>query len=104
MKKITDIDEGTIRRIDWQTLVPPTILFRAFSATFKPTFLFLGAILAAILATWVGFRPFEGAVELNGASLTADRSGGILTVSSFTSRCSRYRMQSMELSNCGKPR
>lgn len=81
MKKITDIDEGTIRRIDWQTLVPPTILFRAFSATFKPTFLFLGAILAAILATWVGFRPFEGAVELNGASLTADRSGGILTVS-----------------------
>lgn len=66
MKRITDIDEGTIRRIDWQTLVPPTILFRAFSRTFKPTFLFLGSVLAALCATSTGFRPYSGTLELCG--------------------------------------
>lgn len=64
MKKLTDIDEGTIRRIDWQELVPPTILLRAFSATFKPTFLFIGAFLAAIFATFMGFQPI-GATHTN---------------------------------------
>ncbi|MBQ9873373.1 MAG: hypothetical protein IJM30_02825 [Thermoguttaceae bacterium] len=49
MKQITDIDEGTIRRVDWQELVPPTILFRAFSATFSPAFLLLGALVLALL-------------------------------------------------------
>ncbi|MBP5622686.1 MAG: hypothetical protein J6X44_11805 [Thermoguttaceae bacterium] len=70
MKRISDIDEGTIRRIDWQTLVPPTILFRAFSLTFKPTFLFLGSALAALCATSVGFRPYSGTYELCGGNWT----------------------------------
>ncbi len=63
MKRITDIDEGTIRRVDWQTLVPPTILFRAFSLTFKPTFLFIGSVIAALCAILVGFRPYSGTYD-----------------------------------------
>ncbi len=57
MNRISDIDEGTIRRVDWQALVPPTILLRAFSATFKPSFLVVGAVLAAFFASFLGFYP-----------------------------------------------
>ncbi len=35
MKGITDIDEGTIRRIDWQELMPGTMLLRSFSMALK---------------------------------------------------------------------
>ncbi len=55
MKQITDIDEGTVRRIDWVELVPPTLFFRAFSATFKPTFLAICACIAALCAPAFGF-------------------------------------------------
>ncbi len=54
MKQITDLDEGTIRRLDWQALIPPVIFFRAFTATFKPTFLILGSVVFAFLAKLLG--------------------------------------------------
>lgn len=69
MKQITDIDEGTIRRVDWQELIPPTLFFRAFGATFKPSFLLLGAVFAALFAFALGFRPTESPrlCDMNGA-------------------------------------
>ncbi|MDR1924318.1 MAG: hypothetical protein LBQ66_08085 [Planctomycetaceae bacterium] len=33
MKELRDIDEGTIRRIDWQELLPPVLLFRIFNTS-----------------------------------------------------------------------
>lgn len=48
MTKTYDIDAGTIRRVDWLELVPLTLFFRAFSATFKPSFLLLGAFLVIL--------------------------------------------------------
>lgn len=57
MRQISDIDEGTIRRVDWQELVPPTLLFRAFSATFKPSFLLLGSFFVALLSIPLGLIP-----------------------------------------------
>ncbi len=54
MKGITDLDEGTLRRVDWLELAPATILAQAFSATFKTTFLLLGALGIALFATAAG--------------------------------------------------
>ncbi|MBQ7028634.1 MAG: hypothetical protein IJN32_00175 [Thermoguttaceae bacterium] len=54
MKGITDLDEGTLRRVDWLELAPATILAQAFSATFKTSFLLLGALGLALFATAVG--------------------------------------------------
>ena len=54
MKGITDLDEGTLRRVDWLELAPATILAQAFSATFKTSFLLLGALGLALFATSVG--------------------------------------------------
>ncbi len=42
MKSVSDIDEGTIRKIDWQELLPVTLLIRSFSLTL--CFLIVGAI------------------------------------------------------------
>lgn len=63
-RQISDIDEGTIRRVDWQELVPPTIFFRAFPATFKISFLILGALALALFASSVGWRG-QGTLRLN---------------------------------------
>lgn len=54
MKGITDLDEGTLRRVDWLELAPATILAQAFSATFKTSFLLLGALGIALFATAAG--------------------------------------------------
>lgn len=54
MKGITDLDEGTLRRVDWLELAPATILAQAFSATFKTSFLLLGALGLALFATAAG--------------------------------------------------
>ena len=54
MKGITDLDEGTLRRVDWLELAPATILAQAFSATFKTSFLLLGALGLALFATALG--------------------------------------------------
>lgn len=54
MKGITDLDEGTLRRVDWLELAPATILAQAFSATFKTSFLLLGALAIALFATAAG--------------------------------------------------
>ena len=54
MKGITDLDEGTLRRVDWLELAPATILAQAFSATFKTSFLLLGALGIALFATAMG--------------------------------------------------
>lgn len=56
MKGITDIDEGTLRRVDWQEIFPPVIFFRVFSAALNP---FALALLSAVLAFVVLFGRFE---------------------------------------------
>ena len=58
MDRITDIDDGTVRRVDWESLIPATIFFRSFSASFKFSFVALGAFLIALLAECVGARDF----------------------------------------------
>ncbi len=60
MKGITDLDEGTLRRVDWLELAPATILARAFSATFKTSYLLLGALAIALLATAAGATNVPG--------------------------------------------
>lgn len=78
MKGITDLDEGTLRRVDWLELAPATILAQAFSATFKTSFLLLGALGIALFATALGATnvpevgvrggcPFSAAVDCVGA-------------------------------------
>ncbi|MDR1053655.1 MAG: hypothetical protein LBL39_05720 [Planctomycetaceae bacterium] len=44
MKEIKDIDEGTIRRIDWQELLPPVLLFRVFNVSIGVRVLFFAII------------------------------------------------------------
>jgi hypothetical protein len=44
-----DIDEGTIRRIDWQELVPPVLLFRVFTTAISVRMMFFA--LVGILLT-----------------------------------------------------
>lgn len=48
-KGITDIDEGTLRRIDWQELLPPTIFVRTFSMSLSPFAIFVSTFVIAIL-------------------------------------------------------
>lgn len=74
MNKLTDIDEGVIRRVDWQSLVPPTLFFRAFSATFKFSFIALGALLIALFATTLGVRSCFIEPQLAGCDSSCDRS------------------------------
>lgn len=51
MKGITDIDEGTLRRIDWQELCPPVILFRAFPFSLRIVQLgFISLLLTSLLS------------------------------------------------------
>lgn len=50
MKGLTDIDEGTIRRIDWQELMPGTMLFRAFSMAFR---LFPVIMFSLLVSLWI---------------------------------------------------
>lgn len=50
MKGLTDIDEGTIRRIDWQELMPGTMLLRAFSMAFR---LFPVIMFSILLSLWI---------------------------------------------------
>ncbi|MDR2761113.1 MAG: hypothetical protein LBB88_00760 [Planctomycetaceae bacterium] len=44
MKELKDIDEGTIRRIDWQELIPPVLLFRVFSVSIGGRALFFALV------------------------------------------------------------
>ncbi|MDO4586856.1 MAG: hypothetical protein Q4C95_06095 [Planctomycetia bacterium] len=64
MKGITDIDEGTIRRIDWQELLPVSMLFRIFPKSFNilmiisMTFVIFFAMgLATKTDTYMAVRP-----------------------------------------------
>ncbi len=79
-RQISDIDEGTIRRVDWQELAPPTIFFRAFPATFKISFLILGALALALFASALGWRG-EGTLRLNlcdgGARVSLNADGSL---------------------------
>lgn len=50
MKGITDIDEGTIRKIDWQELLPGTMLIRAFSLSLKISLI---TVISLFLAGWM---------------------------------------------------
>ncbi len=69
MAKTYDIDAGTIRRVDWLELIPMTLFFRAFSATFKPTFLLLLAALTVLPLVWTkdveNAQSSAGIVNLN---------------------------------------
>ncbi|MDD3587475.1 MAG: hypothetical protein PHQ75_09855 [Thermoguttaceae bacterium] len=49
-KGITDIDEGTIRRIDWQELLPVSLLVRVFSLSLSPFAICLLALFFAFYA------------------------------------------------------
>ncbi len=71
MKGITDLDEGTLRRVDWLELAPATILARAFSATFKTSFLLLGALGIALFATAAGTTKVPDVGERSGCPLEA---------------------------------
>ncbi|MDO5565546.1 MAG: hypothetical protein Q4G59_02735 [Planctomycetia bacterium] len=53
-KGITDIDEGTIRRIDWQELLPVTMLVRAFSMALSPFAICLSALVFAFYFSITG--------------------------------------------------
>ncbi|MDO5581726.1 MAG: hypothetical protein Q4G69_11405 [Planctomycetia bacterium] len=50
MKGITDIDEGTIRKIDWQELLPGTMLVRSFSLSLKISLIVLFSLF---LSGWM---------------------------------------------------
>ena len=54
MKGTTDIDEGAIRRIDWQELCPPVILLRAFPFTIRPIQLVIATIILVVLLVFAG--------------------------------------------------
>ncbi|MDO5308873.1 MAG: hypothetical protein Q4G03_05205 [Planctomycetia bacterium] len=62
MNQLKDIDDGTLRRVDWQEVVPGTLLFRSFAQTFKPCFLTVyAAVLALIVVTFHRFlTPSDG--------------------------------------------
>ncbi|MDR2172317.1 MAG: hypothetical protein LBP59_19405 [Planctomycetaceae bacterium] len=44
MREFRDIDEGTIRRIDWQELLPPVLFFRLFNVSLGVRVLFFAFI------------------------------------------------------------
>ena len=54
-----DIDAGTVRRVDWLELIPATLFFRAFAATFKPSFLLLCAAFALVCARLDSFMEVD---------------------------------------------
>jgi hypothetical protein len=60
MKELKDIDEGTIRRIDWQELLPPVLLFRVFGVSIGVRALFF-ALVGIFLTIFVNlfFYPFD---------------------------------------------
>ncbi|MDO5554956.1 MAG: hypothetical protein Q4G68_14465 [Planctomycetia bacterium] len=49
LKGITDIDEGTIRRVDWQELIPASLLVRAFSLACSWPRILLATFVATLL-------------------------------------------------------
>jgi len=86
MKGITDIDENTIRRIDWQELFPAAILFRMFSSTFKVVPLIVSTLLLQVLSTLL-LRPV---VFFNGVASVSLRSVCPFDLNSFPAFASRY--------------
>ena len=85
MAIIKDIDEGTIRRVDWLEIVPPTIFFRAFSATFKFSLIALFAlIIAGAVAVFNGLdSPNDGGKASEAASFSVSRSSRSFPVGCF---------------------
>ena len=59
MVRSCDIDAGTVRRVDWLELIPATLFFRAFTATFKPSFLLLCAAFALVCARLDSFMEVD---------------------------------------------
>jgi len=87
-RQISDVDEGTVRRVDWQELVPPTIFFRAFPATFKVSFLILGALGIALFAFAFGFRgqasPYFDPFGMDEPTATRDSDSSAAKASPFS--------------------
>lgn len=66
-KGITDIDEGTIRRIDWQELLPVSMLVRVFSMALSPVAICLSAMVFSLYyltALWPNSSPSELTLRL----------------------------------------
>ncbi|MBO7724869.1 MAG: hypothetical protein J6S40_00220 [Thermoguttaceae bacterium] len=57
MKTIEDLDQGTIRRIDWQELVPGVLFFRALTQAFRVGPIAVGTILVLLLMVLTGRSP-----------------------------------------------
>ena len=57
MKTIEDLDQGTIRRIDWQELLPGVLLFRALSQAFRVFPVLLGTFLLLLMIVLTGRSP-----------------------------------------------
>lgn len=49
MKTIEDLDQGTIRRIDWQELIPGVLLLRALYQSFRVVPILSGTLFALLL-------------------------------------------------------
>ena len=60
MKTIEDLDQGTIRRIDWQELLPGVLFFRALSLAFRTGPIVLGTILVLLMTALTGRAPATG--------------------------------------------
>ena len=58
MKTIEDLDQGTIRRIDWQELLPGVLLFRALMQAFRVFPILLGTLLLLLMTVLTGITPF----------------------------------------------
>lgn len=60
MKTIEDLDQGTIRRIDWQELLPGVLFFRALVLAFRVGPTVLGTLLILLLMALTGRSPGTG--------------------------------------------
>ena len=79
MKTLTDIDDGVLRRVDWLEVFPATLFFRAFSLTFAPTYIFLGALALAFCATlfYGGVEEAAGRLPLSGSRVRCELFSGV---------------------------
>ena len=57
MKTIEDLDQGTIRRIDWQELFPGVLLFRALTQAFRVFPILFGSLLLVCMIALTGKSP-----------------------------------------------
>ncbi len=60
MKTIEDLDQGTIRRIDWQELLPGVLFFRALTLAFRVGPIAAGTFLIILMMALTGRSPATG--------------------------------------------